>query len=40
VKGYPVDTNVPSDLTRETPEAWVVAFLRCDKPVQESLKVF
>ena len=28
MKGYLVDTNVPSELTRETPDARVVAFLR------------
>jgi predicted nucleic acid-binding protein len=28
VKGYLVDTNVPSELTRETPDARVAAFLR------------
>jgi len=28
VKGYLVDTNVPSELTRETPDACVAAFLR------------
>ena len=28
MKGYLVDTNVPSELTRETPDAPVVAFLR------------
>jgi predicted nucleic acid-binding protein len=28
MKGYMVDTNVPSELTRETPDARVVAFLR------------
>jgi predicted nucleic acid-binding protein len=28
VKGYLVDTNVPSELTRDTPDARVVAFLR------------
>ncbi|MGO9271801.1 MAG: type II toxin-antitoxin system VapC family toxin [Terriglobia bacterium] len=28
MKGYLVDTNVPSDLTRETPDARVTAFLR------------
>jgi hypothetical protein len=28
VKGYRVDTNLPSELTRETPDAHVVAFLR------------
>lgn len=27
MKGYLVDTNVPSELTRETPDARVVAFL-------------
>jgi toxin FitB len=35
VKGYLVDTNVPSELTRETPDARVVAFLR--KARKESL---
>jgi predicted nucleic acid-binding protein len=35
VKGYLVDTNVPSELTRETPDARVVAFLR--KAGKESL---
>jgi predicted nucleic acid-binding protein len=28
VKGYLVDTNVPSELTREKPDARVAAFLR------------
>ena len=28
MKGYLVDTNVPSELTRETPDARVAAFLR------------
>ncbi len=28
MQGYLVDTNVPSELTRETPDARVVAFLR------------
>jgi len=28
VRGYLVDTNVPSELNRETPGARVVAFLR------------
>jgi predicted nucleic acid-binding protein len=28
VKGYLVDTNVPSELTRETPDARVLRFLR------------
>jgi predicted nucleic acid-binding protein len=28
VKGYLVDTNVPSELTRETPDVRVAAFLR------------
>jgi toxin FitB len=28
VKGYLVDTNIPSELTRETPDARVVEFLR------------
>jgi toxin FitB len=28
VKGYLVDTNIPSELTRETPDARVAAFLR------------
>jgi predicted nucleic acid-binding protein len=28
VKGYLVDTNVPSELTRETRDAHVMAFLR------------
>jgi predicted nucleic acid-binding protein len=28
VKGYLVDTNVPSELTRETPDARVAAFLK------------
>ena len=28
MKGYLVDTNVPSELTREAPDARVVAFLR------------
>jgi len=32
VKGYLVDTNVPSELTRETPDAHVVAFLRLTAP--------
>ena len=35
MKGYLVDTNVPSELTRETPDARVVAFLR--KAGKESL---
>jgi toxin FitB len=35
VKGYLVDTNIPSELTRETPDARVVAFLR--KAGKESL---
>jgi predicted nucleic acid-binding protein len=35
VGGYLVDTNVPSELTRETPDARVVAFLR--KARKESL---
>jgi predicted nucleic acid-binding protein len=35
VKGYLVDTNVPSELTRETPDARVAAFLR--KAGKESL---
>jgi predicted nucleic acid-binding protein len=35
VKGYLVDTNVPSELTRETPDARVVAVLR--KAGKESL---
>jgi predicted nucleic acid-binding protein len=28
VKGYLVDTNIPSELTRETPDARVAAFLK------------
>ena len=28
MKGYLVDTNIPSELTRETPDARVAAFLR------------
>jgi hypothetical protein len=28
VNGYLVDTNIPSELTRETPDARVAAFLR------------
>ena len=28
MKGYLVDTNIPSELTREKPDARVVAFLR------------
>jgi predicted nucleic acid-binding protein len=28
VKGYLVDTNIPSELTREAPDARVAAFLR------------
>ena len=35
MKGYLVDTNVPSELTRETPDARVVAFLH--KAGKESL---
>jgi len=35
VKGYLVDTNVPSELTRETPDARVKTFLR--KAGKESL---
>ena len=35
MKGYLVDTNVPSELTRESPDARVVAFLR--KVRKESL---
>lgn len=35
MKGYLVDTNVPSELTHETPDARVVAFLR--KAGKESL---
>ena len=35
MKGYLVDTNVPSELTRETPDARVMAFLR--KAGKESL---
>ena len=28
MKGYLVDTNIPSELTRDTPDARVAAFLR------------
>jgi toxin FitB len=28
VTGYPVDTNIPSELTREMPDARVAAFLK------------
>ena len=38
MKGYLVDTNVPSELTREAPDARVVAFLR--KAGKESLFPF